>query len=184
MRSAAVLAPFALFALSACASNAPISTTGEQTVRVVGQSGAVATMSTTATARPRITTLEAPLEEVWRALPAAYAAVGIEVAQTDVQRGVIGNPGFRARRRLGDTPLVRYLDCGSTQGGNSAESYEVHFSVLSEVTRDERGRTVLSTVVDATARPVNFPGDPVRCMSKGELERLIAASASARAGTS
>jgi hypothetical protein len=178
MRCAAVVA---LLAFAGCASSQPVASTGEQTVRVVGQSGTIASMSTVATARPRITTIELPLEDVWKALPSAYQSVGIEIGQTDARRGVIGNPGFRARRRLGDTPLVRYLDCGSVQGGNSAESYEVHFSVLSEVTRDDRGRTVLSTLVDATARPVNFPGDPVRCTSKGELEQRIATAAGAAA---
>lgn len=180
MRSAAVLG---LIVLSACASShRPAVTTDEQTVRVVNQHGAVRSVQTASQHRPRITTLEIPLEQVWRALPAAYAAVGIDVATQDVNRGVIGNGGFRARRRLGDTALGRYIDCGNTQGAPSAETYEVHFSVLSEVVAEESGSTILSTVVDATARPINFSGDPVRCFSKGELENRIAATVKQASG--
>jgi hypothetical protein len=168
----AVLALVGLACAACATSTRPEAQSSEQTVRVVGASGTV-TLATTPTARPRIVTLETPLDAVWRALPAAYAAMGIEIAQRDAGRGIIGNPGFRARRRLGDTSLARYLDCGTSQGGQSAETYEVHFSVLTELTTDPQGRTVISTNVDATARPVNFPGDPVRCLSRGELENRI-----------
>jgi hypothetical protein len=180
MRTAAVLG---LLALTACGSQyRPVTTQEEQTVRVITQSGATAQTRTVSVDRPRITALDMPIENAWRALPAAYAAVGIEVARTDVNRAVIGNPGFRVRRRLGDTPLGRYLDCGNTQGNPSAETYEVHLSVMSELTRDQDGKTVLSTLVDGVARPVNFPGDPVRCLSKGELENRIAAVVREAAG--
>jgi hypothetical protein len=173
MRTAAVLG---LLALTACASsNSATVSSEEHTVRVMGGAERGTAIMTTATHRPRIASLDTPMEEVWRALPAAYAAVGIEVARTDVNRGVIGNPGFRARRRLGDTALSRYLDCGATQGNPSADTYEVHFSVMTEVTRGDRGATIVTTLVDATARAINFPGDPVRCSSKGELENRIVA---------
>lgn len=155
-------------------SNRTAATTEEQMVRVSGGGGGTTQIHTTATTRPRVITLEIGVEEAWRALPAAYAAAGIEIARSDAALRVIGNPGFRVRRRLGDTAISRYLDCGNAQGGPSADSYEVHFSVLSELSAEAAGRTTLTTVVDAVARPVNFSGDPVRCFSKGVLETRIA----------
>ncbi|HSJ09524.1 MAG TPA: hypothetical protein VK928_06400 [Longimicrobiales bacterium] len=171
MRAVLVLA---MVAGSACASsrNQPAASTGEQTVRVVG-AGGLTQLSTTTTNRPSVVTVEMPAEQVWRALPAAYQSVGIELALTDSTRGLLGNPGFRARRRLGGTVLSRYLDCGHAQGAPSADTYEVHFSVLTEVQRQADGKTIVSTNVDASARPINFAGEPVRCLSRGELETRI-----------
>lgn len=180
MRAVLVLA---LVAGSACASsrNQPAAAAGEQTVRVVG-AGGMTQISTTTTNRPSVATVEIPAEQVWRALPAAYQSAGIELALSDSARGVIGNPGFRARRRLGGIVLSRYLDCGHAQGAPSADTYEVHFSVLTEVQRQADGKTVVSTNVDATARPINFAGESVRCASSGELETRILNSVKA-AGT-
>lgn len=165
--------PFVIL-LAACATspNQPAGSAREQTVRVVGASGATQ-ISTTVTARPSVATLDMPLDQVWRALSGAYASVGIEIALTDPARGVLGNPGFRARRRLGDAPISRYLDCGRAQGAPSADTYEVHFSVLSEVQQESPDHTIVTTNVDATAKPVNYPGESVRCSSKGELETRI-----------
>ena len=172
MRPTALLT---LLTVAACSSaNRTVATTAEQTVRVSGGGGRATQINTTATTRPRVVVIDVGLEEVWRALPAAYAAAGIEIAHSDAALRVIGNPGFRVRRRLGDTPVSRYLDCGHAQGGPSADSYDVHFSVLTELTAESPERTTLTTVVDAVARPVNFSGDPVRCFSKGVLETRIA----------
>ena len=161
MRSTALLS---VLVVAGCASSGPgpAGSVEEQTVRVAGNTGTTQ-IHTTATTRPRVTTLDMSLEQVWRVLPAAYAAVGVEIAHTDRARRVIGNPGFRARRRLGDTPISRFLDCGNAQGGPSADSYEVHFSVLTDLQAEGPERTIVTTLIDAVARPINFSGDPVRC---------------------
>lgn len=172
MRRAATLT---LFVLAGCASAEPrpVASASEERVQVVSQVGTASSIGTTAATRPRVVTLDLPIDNVWRALPVAYAALGIDIAHNDPTKRVIGNPGFRARRRLADVPISRLLDCGTTQGNPSADTYEVHFSVLTELQQDDRGRTVAVTTLDAVARPVNFPGDPVRCVSRGELETRI-----------
>ncbi len=171
MRSASMLT---LLVIAACSSAtnpsaAPIS---ERTVTVVGAGGATR-MGTSATMNAGVATLEIPIDEVWQALPEAYEVLGVEIALLDRANGIVGNPGFRARRRLATTSISRYIDCGRTQGGPSADRYEVHFSVLTELVAESATRTIVSTVVDATARPINFSGDPVQCSSLGELENRI-----------
>ncbi|HEX6134973.1 MAG TPA: hypothetical protein VFZ24_13485 [Longimicrobiales bacterium] len=172
MRTAILLA--SALVLTACASSAPsAASSGEQTVRVVGGGGSLTQINTTAVDGARVGTVSRPRDQVWAALPEVYRSLGIEVTQRDERTGVAGNPGFRVRRRLGASTISRYLDCGRTQGGPSADTYEVHFSVLTEVRRDTPGSTIVSTMIEATARPVNFAGDPVRCASLGELENRI-----------
>lgn len=170
----ALLLPLA--GLAACSSNpaTPAASPDPSTVRVVGTQGALVTqIATTNTSRPRVVTLDIPLADVWRHLPGAYETVGIALTHRDASAGVLGNEGFRARRRLKDTRLSLFVDCGNTQGVPSADTYEVHFSVLTEVRKDGDDKTLVVTNVDATAKPVNFAGDPVRCLSKGELENRI-----------
>lgn len=171
MRSLVLLS---LVVTAACSSGPRLAaTTSEETVRVVGGSGGTVQMATTTSTRPRTVTVDVPLDKAWNALPAAYESVGIELARHDRTARLAGNPGFRARRTLGGTRISRYLDCGRAQGNPSADTYEVHFSVMTQLAGDS-ARTIVTTTVDATARPVNFAGESVRCVSTGELEiRLV-----------
>ncbi|HEX6308603.1 MAG TPA: hypothetical protein VFZ69_10475 [Longimicrobiales bacterium] len=160
---------------TACASGSAPSAarTGGGTVRVVGGGEGGPQITTTAVGDARVGTVTRPRDQVWAALPDVYRSLGIEVAQRDSRTGVIGNAGFKARRRLGSVPISRYLDCGTAQGGRSADTYEVHLSVLTEVRPATPGNTTVSTMIEATARPVSFAGDPVRCVTNGELENRI-----------
>jgi hypothetical protein len=164
------LAVFAACASSGARAAAPA---GEQTVRVLGATGSVAQISTTTTTGSKAVTLDASLDSIWRALPHAFESVGITLSHRDSGTGVVGNAGFKARRRLANTPLSRYLDCGSAQGVASADTYEIHLSVLTEVRAAGPQRTTLVTVVDATGQSINFKSAPIRCVSRGELENRI-----------
>jgi hypothetical protein len=72
--------------------------------------------------------------------------------------------------------LVRLIDCGTTQGGPSADSYDIRLSVLTQVSPAEGGGggSTIVTTVDAMGRPVAFSGEYVRCTSTGSLETRIA----------
>ncbi len=152
----------------------PVVGTRTETVRVGGvgaQQGT--TMTTVSSVSPGVATVFSPIDEVWRVLPAIYDSLGIPVDRLDHAKHVIGNTGFRLRRRLGGVSLTRYLDCGHAQGGPSAETYEVNLSVLTELQPAQRGTTA-ATVVQATARPVTFVGEHTPCKSTGGLEKSIA----------
>jgi hypothetical protein len=182
MRGTAVLA---LALLTACASSNPApahTTRATETIRVVGGSGAL-TLTTTGTSTASVGTIQSPIDRVWAVLPAAFDAVGIPVGSVDAKTHSIGNEGFKARRRLGSTSLSRYFDCGSTQGGASAETYELNVAVFTQLLPDTSGSTTFSTTVTAVARPVSLAVDYVRCTTLMRLEQKLFEEVKARLRT-
>jgi hypothetical protein len=167
---------FVLLVLIPLAACAPSQSPGtpepeEQTVRVRGMtdgSGLRMTSNTTA----KVDTLLTPLDAVWKALPSVYATLEIPIEQFNAENNTIGNSALKVYRRLGKFPLTRYLDCGQTQIGPNADSYEVMLSVLTSIrkARSDSTNTVVATTVSALARPIQFRGDYVQCSSKGALE--------------
>ena len=112
------------------------------------------------------------LSEVWAVLPAVFAQLGIEITRIDSGEGVIGNPGYRARRVEGQ-PLSRYLDCGRSFGRDYADHYSVTLAVLVQLVPSTDGGTVVRTVLDAYAQDPSRAGGAVHCITWGSLERRI-----------
>jgi hypothetical protein len=174
MHSSAVLSVIAMAALLGCASaSSSVAKTSVETTRVATAAGTTS-VTMTSTVTPGLVTLEFPIEYVWRALPVAYDSIGIPVGKLDTLSRVVGNDGYKLRRKLGGVPLTRYLDCGQAQGFKSAETYEINLSVLTQLQPAGTGRTTAATVVQASAKPVNFAGEYSTCSSTGELEKRVA----------
>ena len=162
----------AAIALGACSASTTGDTGSVQSVRVVGAAGATS-MTTAPTDIASSTTFEAPVDRVWRALPAVFDSLGIPVTHLDQREHVIGNADIKARGRLGKVALRRYVDCGSTQGGPNADTYDVWLSVMTNARAAATGNTMVSTTVQAMARPVTFAAEYFRCRSTRELENAI-----------
>jgi len=113
-------------------------------------------------------------DAVWRIMPSVFDSLGVPVATIDPAGRVIGHPGYNTRQRLGKAPLSRYLDCGNSQIGLSADSYDVFLTVLTTVRADGTDGAALSTVVEAKARPVTYNQAYSNGSSKGGIERRIA----------
>jgi len=175
MRSVVILA---LLVLPGCAS-APGSaiTDRDATVRVSDGSSIMRVQPTGGMA-------SAPLaysaDAVFAVLPAVLDSLGISVGTLDSDQRVIGNTGLKLIGRLGKVALSKYIDCGQTQGFPSADTYEVHLSVLTQVHRQGATEATLATVVEAAARPMSHKGDYSRCSTKGELESRIIAQTKTR----
>lgn len=172
MRAAVILS---MIMYSGCASShtAAGRPTTDERVRIVGSGGSIQ-LSILPTVAARVDTVLSPLDQVWRVLPAVYDSLAIPVASLDAANHVIGNPGMMVRRRLGNVPLTRYLECGSAQGAPSAETYEIRLSVLTRAYAGADGSTTVTTTIEATGRPVTFAGEYARCSSTGALEsRLV-----------
>ena len=139
--------------------------TGSSTSRLtVGSSGG-----------PNTNKLEYSADQVWKVLPAAFDSVNVPVNHVDPRNKTIGNNGFKIRQRLGKTPLSRYIDCGQTQIGSNADSYEVYITLMIQAVPDGSG-TRLVTTFEASARPIAFSQGYSRCSSRGALEsRLLEA---------
>ena len=171
--------------LSACASGSSTSSTtgaapgsrpATETVRL-GRLGSL-TMSNAPTAD--VSRIPHPADAVWRIMPSVFDSLGVPVATIDPAGRVIGNPGYKTRQRLGKAPLSRYLDCGNTQIGPNADSYDVFLTVLTTVRANGAEGAALSTVVEAKARPVTYNQAYSNCSSKGGIERRITDVVNAR----
>lgn len=168
------LIPLAALAACSSSSNVAQSAPAPETVRVVGGgAGSIAMGMSPSAVDAHSTTLSASLADVWRVLPAAYESLGIQLSVIDSATHVIGNSGFNLRRRLGSTPLVRLIDCGTTQGGPSAETYDIHMSVVTQVRAGDSG-TIIGTTVEPMGKPAAFSGEYIRCSSTGVLESRLA----------
>ena len=162
-----------LAVLSACASGAPTpGVAAPRQVRIEGAGSVNLNQNTYA----HVERVEKPVDLVWAALPFAFEAMSIPITAIDSAHHVIRNDGLKARRVLGGTPLGVYLDCGSTQVGENADSYDVNMTLLAEVQPDESGNAKLSLTLESMARPVSFSRDYTRCTTRGKLEERLTAA--------
>ena len=160
--------------LSACASSQGSSAPPmpDQTFRIPASSGgASTTLAITSSTTSSVKSVPATAERIWSVLPAVYESLGIPITDRDPAARTIGNTSYKVRRRLGDVPLSRYLDCGSTQGAPSAESYEIVLSVTTGLQAGTSDSTRVSITVSAMGRPVFLSAEYVRCGSTGGLEK-------------
>lgn len=162
-----------LLGATACASSqhaAPSTGVAQQTFSIAGDAGAI-TVTKTVTAQT--TKLAGSVDDAWKALPQVLDSLGVRATLVDPAQHLVGVEQMKIRVNLGKTPLSRYLDCGQTQIGPNADSYEVLLTVKSRVTPAAEG-SQLSTIVDAVARPISFRQNYSSCSTTGLLETRIA----------
>jgi hypothetical protein len=178
MRRAVVVSACA--AAAACASSggsgsstASTAPTAMETTRIAAGSGTM-TMTTNRDIATNTKTIAYPIARVWPAVRAAYDSVAVPVAVFDEASHSVGNSALRVRRRLGEVALSKYLNCGSTQGFPSADTYEIQMSVLTQVRSDpESGGTTILTTVQGQGRPMTISSEFTPCASTGGLEKQI-----------
>lgn len=115
-------------------------------------------------------------DKVWSALPAVFDSLGVQVTLTDPKQRIIGTEGLKVRVRLGGVALSRYFDCGTTQIGANADSYEILLTLLAQLKPAPANTTTIEVTVRARARPVAFRQAYSDCQTKttGRLdERLV-----------
>ncbi len=159
-------------ALAACSANpsGTIETASRpETVRSAGMGSLTMVNVTEASNTP----LNQPAAEVYAVLPAVYDSLSVPRTMMDPKGFIVSSQGFRIRQRMGRTALSRYIECGATQIGPNADSYEVYMTVSSRVVASG-STSALQTTVEAAARPLSFAQEYSRCSSKGVLEQRIA----------
>lgn len=124
------------------------------------------------TVSPVSDTVSAIVEEVWNHVPQAYVDLGIPIGGVNPQARLLGNTSFQARGKLGDVRISELLNCGRTMTGSIANQFEITFRVLTQV-EEADGKSLVSSVVDAIARPKGVSGNTVECSSTGRLENEI-----------
>jgi len=164
--------------ISGCASSPGSAISGrDQTVRV---SDGSATLRVQPSDPMAVANLPYTVDAVWNIMASVFDSLGIAVGTLDPDTRVIGNTELKVHGKLGPVSLSRYIDCGQTQGFPSAETYDVHMSVLTQVTPGKSNTATVATIVEAVARPAQFKGDYTRCETKGEIEARIPKIAAAR----
>lgn len=92
--------------------------------------------------------IPAAIDRALTAVRAAYDSLTLPVAVFDASTRTIASPTLHLRRRLADVALSKYLTCGTAQGGQGADTYEIQLSmqtVLHPGTTD--GTTQLMTSI-------------------------------------
>ena len=171
--------------LVGCASSgAPSSTLPEQS-RVVVASPTMQNGDITLYRDLRLVahSVKAPPSDVWKALPAAYADLGLvggpAIGQAQTYAAVIPS----VRRQLGKVPLSRMLDCGTTPSGvPGADVHLVRLTVTTLVEPEGTGSRLRTQIV-ARATSVENSNGAQDCMSNGIMEQRLAAAIDARLGS-
>lgn len=177
MRHYPLLALAAAVAASGCASSSGGGTaaTARPMTQSIGVSGTSDRLAIAPSSGPNTNALDFPPDRIWRVLPAAFDSIAVPVARIDPASRVIGNEGYKIRQRLGRLPLSRYIDCGETQIGPNADSYEVILTFVVQVQAMGTGSRLVTTF-EAVSRPLTFSQAYSRCTSRGTLEaRFLAA---------
>jgi hypothetical protein len=153
----------------------PASTPAVRTERVVTSSGGSGVSVNTANVDNNIRLLSTgTAAQVWSVLPQVYEELGIPLTIKDDARKTIGNEGWRTRRQIGRVPMQRYIDCGRSGTIENAETYTINLSIITTVTANSGGGSVVGTIIQATGRnPVTSSTQEVRCVSMGDLEIRI-----------
>lgn len=120
-------------------------------------------------------TIGAPLQRVWTVLPLAFDSTGVSLTLIDPKKHLMANEGFKVRQKLGKERLSTYFECGTTQVGPNADSYELYVTVHAnlEVPKGDSTRTKMTVAVSGAAKPMQFAQDYSRCTSKTMLERRM-----------
>lgn len=109
----------------------------------------------------------------WSQLPAVLQDIELPIGGLDHNERIAFHNGARAGR-IGGKRLSRYLDCGIGMTAQPyADIYDVVFSYEIQVKADPEGTSTVEMRLEATAKPREVSGSPLRCTSKGSLEALV-----------
>lgn len=119
--------------------------------------------------------VDAPVEEVWKALIRAYPEVGIELGHIDPRTGLIGNRQINLRRSIGGERASRFLNCGLTgTGARRADEGRLTGRVVTyaEAVTEETSR--LHTLIEVSVQMEDGTSTSRQaCSSTGMLEERL-----------
>lgn len=169
-----------LLVVSACAARSTTQASdmgggGVQTAVLQNTQGATRGLNMVSLTEVNNSLVNAPVERTWAALQQVYTTLNIPIGELDQASRTIGNSVLRIRRRIGDVPTMRALDCGGDSGMPNAETYQLLLTLKSRVITNDAGGSVVQTTLEGTGRnPTTSASSDVRCSSKGVLEKRIA----------
>lgn len=173
--TAALLAAVTGCASTSASKSGDFGTSSVQTAVIQNAQGAATGINMVSTTEVNSVLINAPVDKAWAALQEAYATLSIPVTELNQQTRVIGNNAYRVRRRIGDVPTMRALDCGGDSGMPNAETYQLLLTVKSRIIPNDAGGSVVQTTLEGTGKnATTAASSDVRCASMGALEKKIA----------
>ena len=116
----------------------------------------------------------ATLDSAWAVLPEIWKSLGITTIDgisTKDRRLQTGQ--MRLHRQLGGVALSRYIECGRTTQGLSADIYFIVMRLETVLTGND-GAVLVQSAMAVTGEGTGNSGQVTRCSTSGELERRIA----------
>lgn len=145
-----------------------------QTILGAGGVGGATAVNLVNDTRSVKTDVSLAMADAWKNLIAAYDALGIKVTDLNEPGHALGNPGLRARRRIGDVQLRTALNCGGDNSAPNSETFDLTLNIRSVLTPAGNGvqleTYIRGTGVNALTNNTNI----VQCYSLGVLEKRIA----------
>lgn len=128
-----------------------------------------------ADALPHRGVVRAPVDAVWKALPAVFEDLGYPGAPAQNSRErVFITPNLQITGRLYEGESnSKYVDCGSGNAGPRADTYEVQFVIITRVSASSDTETLVETIIDGSARDRMVSGGSFRCTGTGTLEKAV-----------
>ena len=133
---------------------------------------------------PNIATvvIDAPLDSVWRVLPAIYTRMEIAPEVSERTSAVFGTRAHTASR-IGGKRTIDMLRCPNSGAGSAVGAYRARISVLTTLADVPGGKTGFSTEVSGTATSVEGTSTgAMRCISTGEIEKRLVSLANEALG--
>lgn len=172
---AGALATFAL-ALNGCGSSGAIVPGTAPETRVISTPGGTAAV--TIDDQVKRNPVASDPERVLRALLATYEAWGLDPDWLDPEQFIVGITRIDLQGTLDGKPLSHFFQCGrNSVRADYADESRVQVSAVSTIVPDEVG-SMVETIVEAVAHPLSAGGGQWHeCVSTGELESALVASA-------
>jgi hypothetical protein len=119
-------------------------------------------------------TIAAAPAAVWTAAKQVYAGLEIPIGIENPAAHLIGNQNFYKSRQMGGEPMTHFVDCGLGMTGAKAASYRIYMSLVTTVSGDDKGGTLVQTTFTALGQDVTEGStDRIPCGSTGHLEQLV-----------
>jgi hypothetical protein len=120
------------------------------------------------------TELEAPGQQVFAAVIAAYSDLKIPIQIRDSLGGLVGNLRLIERGTFARDRMSRWFECGSGLSGPYADTYRINIAIVTFIDVLTPKRTRIRTAIAASGKNIEgTSSEAVRCASSGDLEARI-----------
>jgi len=119
-------------------------------------------------------TLVVPTKSAWGGLLQTYAEFGVPLQGADPVARIVATQYFHAHATFAGERMSRWLECGSTLTGDIASNYEITMRFGSLIDTSVVGRSIVRTVLTATAVAPGSGTNTIECRSRGNFEKRIA----------